>query len=264
MGRLRNGTAELLIATDVAARGLDIEQLTHVVNYNVPSAPEAYVHRIGRVGRAGREGVAITLAEPREHRMLKTIEQVTKQRFTIEKLPTVADLRTRRLESTRAALQESLLDGDRLEQFRVVIEALGDEFDIVDIALAAVKLAHESSGAEIDEREIPDHSDSIARKHQGPERGRRGSRPDGGTTRLFFGVGRRANIRPQDLVGAIANESGLSGRDIGAIEISDRFSLVEVPASAADEVIEALRNSTIKGKRTVVRREGFAPRGRAR
>ena len=264
MGRLRNGTAELLIATDVAARGLDIEQLTHVVNYNVPSAPEAYVHRIGRVGRAGREGVAITLAEPREHRMLKTIEQVTKQRFTIEKLPTVADLRTRRLETTRAALQESLLDGDRLEQFRVVIEALGDEFDIVDIALAAVKLAHESSGAEIDEREIPDHSDSIARKHQGPERGRRGSRPDGGTTRLFFGVGRRANIRPQDLVGAIANESGLSGRDIGAIEISDRFSLVEVPASAADEVIEALRNSTIKGKRTVVRREGFAPRGRAR
>ena len=264
MGRLRNGTAELLIATDVAARGLDIEQLTHVVNYNVPSAPEAYVHRIGRVGRAGREGVAITLAEPREHRMLKTIEQVTKQRFTIEKLPTVADLRTRRLETTRAALQESLLAGDRLEQFRVVIEALGDEFDIVDIALAAVKLAHESSGAEIDEREIPDHSDSIARKHQGPERGRRGSRPDGGTTRLFFGVGRRANIRPQDLVGAIANESGLSGRDIGAIEISDRFSLVEVPASAADEVIEALRNSTIKGKRTVVRREGFAPRGRAR
>jgi len=264
MGRLRNGTAELLIATDVAARGLDIEQLTHVVNYNVPSAPEAYVHRIGRVGRAGREGVAITLAEPREHRMLKTIEQVTKQRFTIEKLPTVADLRTRRLETTRAALQESLLDGDRLEQFRVVIEALGDEFDIVDIALAAVKLAHESNGAEIDEREIPDHSDSIARKHQGPERGRRGSRPDGGTTRLFFGVGRRANIRPQDLVGAIANESGLSGRDIGAIEISDRFSLVEVPASAADEVIEALRNSTIKGKRTVVRREGFAPRGRAR
>jgi ATP-dependent RNA helicase DeaD len=264
MGRLRNGTAELLIATDVAARGLDIEQLTHVVNYNVPSAPEAYVHRIGRVGRAGREGVAITLAEPREHRMLKTIEQVTKQRFTIEKLPTVADLRTRRLETTRAALQESLLAGDRLEQFRVVIEALGDEFDIVDIALAAVKLAHESSGAEIDEREIPDHSDSIARKHQGSERGRRGSRPDGGTTRLFFGVGRRANIRPQDLVGAIANESGLSGRDIGAIEISDRFSLVEVPASAADEVIEALRNSTIKGKRTVVRREGFAPRGRAR
>ena len=89
MGRLRAGTADLLVATDVAARGLDIDQLTHVVNYDVPSAPEAYVHRIGRVGRAGREGVAITLAEPREHRMLKTIERVTGQRIAVEKVPTV-------------------------------------------------------------------------------------------------------------------------------------------------------------------------------
>src|SRR5437868_1889092 len=108
MGRLRGGSADLLIATDVAARGLDIDQLTHVVNYDVPSAPESYVHRIGRVGRAGREGVAITLAEPREHRMLKTIERVTRQRISVEKVPTVADLRARRLELTRAALHEVL------------------------------------------------------------------------------------------------------------------------------------------------------------
>ena len=109
MGRLRGGTADLLVATDVAARGLDIEQLTHVVNYDVPSAPESYVHRIGRVGRAGREGVAITLAEPREHRMLKTIERVAGAPIAVEKVPTVADLRARRLELTRAALRESLL-----------------------------------------------------------------------------------------------------------------------------------------------------------
>ncbi len=268
MGRLRAGTADLLIATDVAARGLDIEQLTHVVNYNVPSAPEAYVHRIGRVGRAGREGVAITLAEPREHRMLKAIEHVTKQRFTIEKLPTVADLRTRRLEMTRAALQETLVAADRLDRFRAVIESLGEEFDIVDIALAAVKMAHEANGGELDEQEIPDQSETINRRPQRsePERrdgrdGRRagGGRSDGDTTRLFFGVGRRSGVRPADLVGAIANESRLSGRDIGAIEIADRFSLVEVPTSAADEVIDALRNSTIKGKRATVRREHFAP-----
>src|SRR3569833_2102193 len=93
MGRLRSGTAELLIATDVAARGLDIDPLTHVVNYNVPSASASYVHRIGRIGRAGREGGAITLAEPREHRMLKAIERATKQRITVETIPTVADLR---------------------------------------------------------------------------------------------------------------------------------------------------------------------------
>src|SRR5215213_7759880 len=103
IGRLRDGTAELLIATDVAARGLDVDTLTHVVNYDVPSAPDAYVHRIGRVGRAGRGGVAVTLAEPREHRMLKTIERATKQRITIEKVPSTADLRARRLELTRAA-----------------------------------------------------------------------------------------------------------------------------------------------------------------
>ncbi|MCP2324194.1 ATP-dependent RNA helicase DeaD [Hamadaea flava] len=268
MARLRAGTADLLIATDVAARGLDIDLLTHVVNYNVPSATEAYVHRIGRVGRAGREGVAITLAEPREHRMLKTIEQATKQRFTIEKLPTVADLRTRRLEMTRAAVQENLIAGDRLERFRVVVESLGDEFDIVDIALAAVQLAHESSGNEIDEQEIPDQSDAVSRKarHEEPERrgGKSANRSTAGTVKLFFGLGRRANIRPQDLVGAIANEAGLSGRDIGAIEISDRFSLVEVPAGAADDVISALRNSTVKGKKLVVRRESFAARKRNR
>ena len=111
MQRVRAGTAELLVATDVAARGLDIDHLTHVVNYDVPSAPDSYVHRIGRVGRAGREGVAITLVEPRQHRLLKTIEKATKQTIAVETLPTVADLRARRLELTRAALQDALQDG---------------------------------------------------------------------------------------------------------------------------------------------------------
>ena len=126
-----------------------------MVNYDVPSAPESYVHRIGRVGRAGREGVAITLAEPREHRMLKTIERVTGPPISIEKIPTVADLRARRLELTRAALRESLLDDD-LDSFRVVVETLADEFDMMEVALAAVKLAHEAvAGPADDEEEIP-------------------------------------------------------------------------------------------------------------
>ncbi len=271
MGRLRGGTAELLIATDVAARGLDVEQLSHVVNYNVPSAPESYVHRIGRVGRAGREGVAITLAEPREHRMLKAIERATKQRITVEKVPTVADLRARRLELTRAALHESLLEDDDLERFVAVIEPLSEEFDVMEVALAAVKLAYESSGAAADEEEIP----QIAAKAAGREgrgdrreapgrRDKRGGAPAQGMTRLFFNVGRAAGIRPQDLVGAIAGESGMAGRDIGAIEIADRFSLVEVPDSAADHVIKALRRSTIKGRKATVRRERDTPGKRPR
>jgi ATP-dependent RNA helicase DeaD len=256
MGRVRSGSADLLIATDVAARGLDIDQLTHVINYDVPSAPESYVHRIGRVGRAGREGVAITLAEPREHRMLKTIERVTKQRIPIEKVPTVADLRARQLEMTRAALHESLLEDD-LERFRVVVETLTDEFDVMEVALAAVKLAHEASGAAGDDEEIP----QIAPRPERDQRDRPGRdarparRSSEGMTRLFVGAGRSAGIRPQDLVGAIAGESQLSGRDIGAIEISHRFSLVEVPEGAADEVIAALRGTTIKGKKATIRRE---------
>ena len=145
------------MATDVAARGLDIDQLTHVVNYDVPSAPELYVHRIGRVGRAGREGTAITLVEPREHRMLKAIERATRQPIAIEKLPTVADLRAMRLELTRAALRESLLEETTtLMTFRAVVGPLGEEFDLFEVALAAVKLAHEASGTLDEEEEIPE------------------------------------------------------------------------------------------------------------
>jgi ATP-dependent RNA helicase DeaD len=262
VGRLRAGTADLVVATDVAARGLDIEQLSHVVNYDVPSAPDTYVHRIGRVGRAGREGVAITLAEPREHRMLKTIQRVTGQRIAVEKLPSVADLRAQRLELTRASLRESLLEDD-LDRFRPVIEQLAEEFDIVEVALAAVKLAHEASGAAADEEEIPEVAPWTPReggregggRDAGGRDRRRGGGDGRGMARLFVGAGRAAGVRPQDLVGAIAGESRLKGRDIGSIEIADRFSLVEVPEASADEVIEALRNSTIKGRRATVRRE---------
>ncbi|GHF02397.1 DEAD/DEAH box helicase [Streptomyces griseoluteus] len=263
MGRLRGGTADLLVATDVAARGIDVEHLTHVINYDVPSAPESYVHRIGRVGRAGREGVAITLAEPRESRMLKAIERATGRKVPLEKVPTVADLRARRLELTRAALQESLLEDGDLERFRVVVETLGDEFDVMDVALAAVKLAHESGGAAFDEEEIPELA---PRDRDRGDRGRGGDRDRGqrgrprgrtspGMTRLFVGAGRSAGVRPQDLVGAIAGETRLSGRDIGAIEIADRFSLVEVPEEAADDVVRAMRGANVKGRRAQVRRE---------
>jgi ATP-dependent RNA helicase DeaD len=256
MNRLRAGSTELLVATDVAARGLDVEQLTHVINFNVPAAPEAYVHRIGRVGRAGREGCAITLAEPREGRMLKAIERLTGQRITLEKLPTVTDLRARRLELTRTALQASLEDDD-LERFRVVLDSLTDEFDAENIALAAIKLLHEANGGDVEE-EIPTpavpSTDRAAKKFDRPAKSR-GS--DSGVARLFFGLGRRAGLRPQDLVGAIAGESGLSAREIGAIQITDRFSLVEVPEPAADMVIAAMQRSTIRGRRPTVRRERF-------
>jgi len=262
MQRVRTGTAELLIATDVAARGLDIDILTHVVNYDVPSAPESYVHRIGRVGRAGRDGVAITLAEPREHRLIKNIEHTTGRPLAIEKLPSVADLRARRMELTTSAIRDVILDGD-LDRFRPVVEALGDEFDLVEIALGAVRLAHEASGAAADDTEIPDATVRPERPPKQRERARDDRRPrpsSEGMSRVFVGAGRSNRVRPQDLVGAIAGETSLQGRDIGAIQIADRFSLVEVPADRVDEVIRALRATQIRGRKVTVRRDTGPPK----
>jgi ATP-dependent RNA helicase DeaD len=259
LGRLRSETAELLIATDVAARGLDIDTLTHVVNFDVPSAPESYVHRVGRVGRAGRQGTAITLAQPREHRMLKTIERLTKQPIHIETVPTVADLKARRLELTRAALHESLLEDD-LEQFRVVFDTLSDEFDPLNVALAAIKLAHEalSVGDGDSEPEIPQMT--LHQHKKDKPGGRRDRSATGDTVRIYIGLGRAAHIRPQDLVGAITGETNVAGRQIGTIEISDRFSLVEVPTERVDEVIQGLRRTKLKGRKATVRREKFERR----
>jgi ATP-dependent RNA helicase DeaD len=260
MTRLRDGTAELLVATDVAARGLDVDTLTHVVNYDVPSAAESYVHRIGRVGRAGREGVAITLAEPRERRGLENIERLTGQEFDIARVPTVADLRERQIELTVAAVREALSAVD-LEDFNVVLHALAGEDSDRNIALAAIKLVHESRGATIDEREIPDASDRLRGTSEGrrsaakrPDRQKPVRREGAATAFVHVNLGRRAGMRPGDLVGAIANETGLAGREIGPIRIADAYSVVGVPEASVERVITAMQSTTMRGKRARVRR----------
>jgi len=268
MGRLRDGTAELLVATDVAARGLDVDTLTHVVNYDVPSAAESYVHRIGRVGRAGRQGVAITLAEPREQRLLFNIEKLTKQKIAIERVPTVADLRARQIEQTVTAVREALASDD-LDDYNDVLNALAGDHNMRTIALAAVKLAHEAGGATVDEAEIPDFSHKVDRGPR-PDRPDRGDRPGqkgprsaspnhrgGGTVGtgfIYVGLGRKGGIRPGDLVGLIANESNLSGREIGPIKITEQFSIVGVPEARVDDVISSLRGTLLKGKKPNARR----------
>lgn len=255
MKAFRAAQVDLLIATDVAARGLDVEQLSHVVNYDVPSAPEAYVHRIGRTGRAGRAGVAITLVEPREHRLLRNIEGFTRQKIEVATVPTVADLRARRLELTRASLRETLLAGD-LDDVRVVVEALSEEFDVMDIAAAAVKMSLAAAGAEREAQEISAAAAGMRppRPERPPSRAR-GRRPKDEIARIYVGAGRRAGVRPADLVGAITREAGVEARAIGAIEIDDRSSVVEVSAPIADQVIEALRGTTLRGQTPVVRLE---------
>jgi len=256
MKKLRSGTVDLLVATDVAARGLDVSHLTHVVNYDVPSAPRSYVHRIGRVGRAGREGVAITLAEPRERMQLRNIEQLTRQKIALASVPTVADLHARRLELTRAAVRESILGGE-LDRFRAVVESLSDEFDLYDIALGAVKMGHEATvtGSEEDEEEIPAvvPPREKTRGERGAPSGGRGRPPAGAGTRLFIGMGRSGGLRPQDVVGAITGEAGIQGRQIGSIQIAERFTLVEIADEVADHVLKRLKAAKIKGKKVTVK-----------
>ena len=164
MKKARANTVDLLVATDVAARGIDIEHLSHVVNFDVPSSPDAYVHRIGRTGRAGREGVAITLAEPREHRLLRNIEWSTKQKIEIATVPTPLDVKARRLDVTKGTLREAVIAGG-LDGYRSVVESLAGEYDLMDVAAAAVKLAHEAlagTGSGEDDVQIPTY-ESFAR-----------------------------------------------------------------------------------------------------
>ena len=146
MGRLKSGVATLLIATDVAARGIDVDHLSHVVNYDIPQTTEAYTHRIGRVGRAGREGIAITLGGPKDHRKINNIARYTKQNISIEKVPTVNDLTMRRMQQTGAEVAAKIGDTESADLYRTIVEQLTAEHDPVEVAIAAVRLAHESAG----------------------------------------------------------------------------------------------------------------------
>jgi ATP-dependent RNA helicase DeaD len=269
MHAFRTGQTQLLVATDVAARGLDIPHVSHVINYDLPSSAEVYVHRIGRTGRAGREGAAITILDPREQRLLRSIEQLTKAKVVVTSVPSVGDLLAKRLERTRTAVQQTVAAGD-LDQFRGVISAMAESVDVAMIAAAAFKLVFRAEGGERAEEDIPtvpvrsaDWSqasgrDSGARRHAGDGARSMGHKRDrssheAGMARLYVGAGRDAGIRPGDLVGAIANEAKINSNLIGAIQIEERFSLVDVPERLAQGIVQVLGRARIKGRKVGVR-----------
>ena len=278
MASFRSGKTELLVATDVAARGLDISHVSHVMNYDVPASPEGYIHRIGRTGRAGRAGEAITLVEPRERWLLQNIERLTKSTIDMATLPTVADLQAKRLERIGVSIQE-ILAGNKFERFRKVVTTLTEKFDPADVAAAAILLASGSNDGERTEEEIPAIRDRAQEATPQPRRPRReppswaqGGKPrtDSGRSpgrrerpvrsgqstnmaTLHFSAGKNANIRPGDFVGAIANEAGLNSNVIGPIKISDDFSLVKVPEELAQNIMKVLGRTRIKGKKVKVR-----------
>ena len=226
------------------------------------------MHRIGRTGRIGREGVAITLANPREHRFLKFVEALTKQKIEILSLPSEADLKKKRLEATTEALREQIAEGG-FEDVRDIVQALVQEFDVMDVAAAAIKMIHdafdkgtpevvEESKYSGDPKGAPYERGGRDGK-QRDERGPRPPRPSGPMTLLRLSVGKDASIRPADLVGAIAGEAKISSSAIGAIKIHDDYSLVEIPDELSEKVIAALRTAKIRGHKVTVQSKPARP-----
>jgi ATP-dependent RNA helicase DeaD len=236
MRRFREGHADLLIATDVAARGLDIETVTHVINYDIPWDVEQYIHRIGRTGRAGRTGDAITLVEGKQRRQLEVIERVIGAKIRPARIPTAADIASRRREQFQEALRQTL-DERQFDGHLVTVEELMEDFDPAQIAAAALHMLWQT------QHHDPAGPEEIDADFEQPELG---------MTRLFISMGRQDGLRPSDVVGAVANEASIPGKSIGVIDIMDRATFVEVPSADAEKVVEALSQATIRNKRVKV------------
>ncbi len=264
--RLKKGALDIVIATDVAARGLDVERITHVVNYDIPYDTETYVHRIGRTGRAGRKGTAILFVTPRERRMLMAIERATRQPIQQMRLPTLRDIADKRIEQFKSQLIETMENHD-LGFYRGLIDSMVAE-DVGQAADLAAAIAHllyrERPLAVSDEPEPPtreysrDFQDDRPRSRDrseprpSPRRDRDTpdfKRPEGDMRQFTIDVGRSHGVMPKDIVGAIANEGGIGARQIGSIKLFDTYSTVELPQGLPNDVFQALSRTFIRGQR---------------
>jgi ATP-dependent RNA helicase DeaD len=249
--RFRAGHTQLLVGTDVAARGLDIPDVTHVINYDLPPDAESYVHRIGRTGRAGQTGEALTLVTPGERRILSMIEHGIHRKIQPLRLPTDAQIAERRRTAFRDEVLK-ILDAGELDPYIEMVEDLASSRDIAEVAAAALKMAAHKvqapARARVAGRATPAASSPA---HSTPRRsGGKAERraPDSEMTRLFLRVGKKHGVRPADVVGAIANEAGLSGESIGDIDLYDTFAFVEVPTANVSAVEAALNKTQIRGR----------------
>ena len=270
--RLKKGSLDILVATDVAARGLDVERISHVVNYDIPNDTEAYVHRIGRTGRAGREGTAILFAAPRERRMLRAIEHATRQKIEPMRLPTQRDVRDIRIKNFKEQLG-CILGNEDLSPYREVINEMIQEqaIEIEDAAAALCYMAQKErpfpDGNEPEPRQWEDRPDRPERGgERGGERsgGRREDREDPrniGKKRYRISVGRDHGVSPGEIVGALANEGGISGRDIGHIRLFDKFSTVYLPETLDGAVLSTMSEISIRNQVIGLREWRESPTG---
>ncbi|MFC7401154.1 DEAD/DEAH box helicase [Citricoccus sp. GCM10030269] len=249
---LRAGRVDILVATDVAARGLDVERISHVINYDIPHDTESYVHRIGRTGRAGRSGDAVLFMTPREKYLLRAIEKATRQSVEQMHMPSVADVNTSRMGRFSAKITETLSEGD-LGVFRELVESYVAEHgaEPEDVAAALAKMAQGGRPLLAEEPDLPPAK--MARGEGRGERDGRGSRgpqrgPAEGNATYRISLGRQDRVQPGNIVGALANEAGLRSNQIGHIDIRSNHSLVELPADLNSQQWDALGNTTINGR----------------
>jgi ATP-dependent RNA helicase DeaD len=239
---LKDGTIDILIATDVAARGLDVDRISHVLNYDIPQDTESYVHRIGRTGRAGRSGQALLFVTPRERHLLKAIEKATRSKLIEAELPTVEDVNAQRVEKFRDSITDAL-NAPGLELFRSMIEDYERENNVPLADIAAALALQSRDGDEFLMREPPPEKrrDREPRTHK-PDR-----MPRDGLATYRIAVGKRHKVGPGHIVGAIANEGGLHRSDFGHITIRPDHSLVELPAKLSKKTLKALEDTRISG-----------------
>ena len=253
MNSFRNGRTEILVATDVAARGIDVDDVEAVFNYDVPQDDEYYVHRIGRTGRAGREGKAFNLVVGKEVYKLREIQRYCKTRISPQAIPSLDDVTSIKADKILDQVGEVLQDSDLSKVIDIVEKrVLEEDYTTLDLAAALLKMMMGEEGEELLEenrplRELEDLEDESRRSRGGRNgRGSRGRNED--VARLFINIGKNQGIRPGDILGAIAGESGMPGRMVGSIDMFDNYTFVEVPREHADVVLQAMRGAKIKGK----------------
>lgn len=247
IAQLKDGSIDILVATDVAARGLDVERISHVVNFDIPHDPESYVHRIGRTGRAGRSGTAFLFVTPRERHLLSSIERVTRQKLVESQLPSVDDVNAQRVEKFRDSISEAL-NAPGVELFRRLIEDYERDNDVPLADIAAALAVQSRNGEAFLMTEPPPEKrkerTERTREDRLPNK-KHSTRSDLATYRIA--VGKRHKVAPGAIVGAIANEGGLNRSDFGHIDIRVDHSLVELPANLPPKVYKALEKTRIQG-----------------
>jgi len=252
IARLKNGKLDILIATDVAARGLDVQRISHVINYDIPYDTEAYVHRIGRTGRAGREGDAILFVAPRERRMLAAIERATKKRIDHMELPSTELINDKRVNRFTQKITDTLAE-EGLDFYNKIIEKYEADHDIpaVEIAAALAKLVQGDEPLLL-KNPPKGREDRDGRKRNRDNNNKDTRRKSGGQEtkmeRYRIEVGKDHGAKPGNIVGAIANEAGLNGKDIGQIDMHGDFSIVDLPAGMPKDLFQALQNTRVAGQ----------------